>query len=329
MEPGMGRDSDPEDTGAGAVFRSSRRVNFVVRSGAPSRRFSSSRVSRDPMQSLSVDVEAAPPLRPMALGLEDDWSGAVAALAGAQDDWTPVTLIRIEDDKPLDARARVRGGVVYIAYDPDGGGGTAAQVIGIGRDLFALVRSQRAAIGVTIGLTNGARLVSFKSIADLFEPPKATPVEAVSLPDADLPEPEPPQALPPATEATGTNLVPQAAPEAPAPAETAMRDSALRIRALTSPRGFPDSVQDRLAQKLVELGPGIGSAMLFQVEYSDGNAEFLIGFSGTPEHRYDEIEAAVNQALSESRRDINLGITFMAADDPMLPRISRVGLTLG
>jgi hypothetical protein len=102
-----------------------------------------------------------------------------------------------------------------------------------------------------------------------------------------------------------------------------------RLRALTTPRGFPDSIQASLKSALSKLQPSLGAALLFQAEYVDGHSEYLLGFSGAQPDREDEIEAAVNTVLSASpRTDFELGITFLDADDPMVIRISRVGFRL-
>ena len=117
---------------------------------------------------------------------------------------------------------------------------------------------------------------------------------------------------------------------APAPTDAPVQPvGTARLRALTTPRGFPDSVQASLKSALSKLQPSFGAALLFQAEYVDGHSEYLLGFSGAQADREDEIEVAVNAVLSaSSRADFELGITFLDADDPMVVRISRVGFRL-
>lgn len=336
----MGRGSGPEKDEDDAVFRSSRRVTFVVRSGAPSRRFSSSRVSRDPMTSVQVDVKEAP--RQAVLGLEGDWSNIIAELSASPGKTLPLTLEKTGHPDTLPAVALIEGASVYIAAAdepaPDEHEGPA---IVLDRDLFDLVRMRRAVIAVGEGAAKGARLVSYKSLAARLAPeppapkpaapPPAEPKAAVEPEPVKAPEPKPVETPAPVATLAAKAPEPKAEPALPVPAEPApAAEGGTRLKALTAPQGFPDSLQERLAKALTDLGPGIGTALLFQVEYNDGNSEYLLGLAGAPAERNDEIETAVNDALSRSRRrDVSLGITFLAADDPMLPRISRVGLTLG
>jgi hypothetical protein len=220
------------------MFRSSRRVNFVMRSAEGARRFASIRASRDPFASVEVDVRTAE---------------------------TSLNVDQPKRQAPRVSKARPRAEKPALATD------------------------------------TGAR--------------PAPPAEQVAPIDAAR---EGTPAFDPAPE-TSVN---------PAPQEPAAAD-AVRLRALTAPRAFPDALQEGLADALKGLGPDFEAALLFQADYMDGHSEYLLAISGAEIAQQDHIEAVVNTAISSfTRRDVELGMTFLDAEDPMAVRISRVGTRL-
>lgn len=360
-----------------AVFRSSRRVTFVVRSDQGSRSFSNSRVSRDPMEAMQVDVKPDPAPAPRALSLDDDWSEISEALSMSDSLAVGIRVWNRDVADALSSRAVMRDGTGYLAasdIDVDAG----SELVELSRDLFDLVKMRRAVIAIDLNGKGSPRLVSFDSVRDLFdiaepelseEPAPETTVE----PELPRPAPQMPAsgvletavarsktaatpalsnqktasppvpskqkiATPPvpanqktATPPVPANAVKPPAPSAPQPAASAAEPSegASRLRALTAPKGFPDSLQSALVGALRPLAKAFGGALLFQVEYVDGQTEYLVGFAGADVTREPELENAVNAALASApRQGFELGITFLEADDPMIVRISRVGLRL-
>ncbi|MEQ9056410.1 MAG: hypothetical protein RLO38_17080 [Roseovarius confluentis] len=317
-------------------------MKFIVRSGSGARRFSSSRVSRDPMGSTQIEVRKSLSAAPPKLSLDSDWS-AVAKTISESEAGDSVFLLRKDGhDHVLPARAIARNGSAYIAAgetdDADSGG---RQIV-LDHDLFDLVLTQRVAISVDLNGKNPARLISFDGIAEMFMPDGAT-VFADNLQPEPEPEPEPEQLVSsveatsfsePRAEYQAATTANEAEAPRPEPATATAHagdrpEGTVRLRALTSPKGFPDTVQRQLTGSLAELKSGFDAAILFQVEYIDGHTEYLVGFSGADDSVETEIENAVNAALSTSpRMDMELGIAFFDAHDPMVIRISRVGQRL-
>lgn len=338
----MKRGGDPGRQGRDAVFRSSRRVTFVVRSNNAPRRISNAHVSRDPMGSMKVDVKPIPAPVPAALGLDGDWSDIADVMAKLDRQSMVLRLWNRETGDDLPARAVILDKTGYIAaVDADADAGS--ELIEIERHLFASIKSRRAAIAIDLDGLTSPHLVSLDSIPGLFNAAIAPRVKEGDAPAADLgiavtksvSQTGPaPTADPPETRLVPTPLSePQPEPEskqaAAAPGKVPQPEGASRLRALTSPKGFPDSLQAALVDALRPLAVDFKAALLFQVEYVDGQSEYLVGFADSDPTRESILETAVNSALaSVPRHSLELGITFMEAGDPMVVRISRVGLRL-
>ncbi len=316
----MGRDNDTRQDRDNGVFRTSRRVTFVVRSVESQRRLSMSRVSRDPMTSMKVDVRESPP-RPPSLGVGSDWSAVSGFIEGIGATPGRLTAICTETDDCIGALVLSRGAGWYLYHPEDQGEfefQDSAFDVRLDRDLYELLRDRRAVVVIDRRDSTSAKLVSYKSFAS------AKQKDAVASPPASSKALEPASAAPIVEPVAATAVAEQPAETAPTTAPATGVASA-RLRALTSPKGFPDSLQESLSKLLSQISDRFGHAMLLQVEYDGGHLEYLIGFAGAPEHNHAEIEAAVNAALAASRRkDIELGIAFLEPDDPMLTRISRV-----
>lgn len=331
----MKRQGDPGQTGGDAVFRSSRRVSFVVRSNTAPRRVSGTNVSREPMDAMQVDVRPEPAPSPPAFGLDSDWrelSESLSAVASGQD---TLRLWNRESGDAFAAHAAKRDGAFYIvASDAEADPGS--ELIEIEQELFDLVKSGRKAIVVGLEPGNRNRVVATESVRDLFGKP-------AKIQDAPRPPPQPAARPPEKDDKPAQALAaepPRPEPPQPANAQTPPRpaigqtdggapEGASRLRALTAPRGFPDSLQSALVSALRPLSETFHASLLFQVEYIDGQTEYLLGFTRAEAAHEAHLEAAVNAALAAANRpDVELGITFLEADDPMVVRISRVGQQL-
>lgn len=320
----MGRDRETREDPESAVFRSSRRVTFVVRAGSSARRFSSSRVSRDPMGSVQIDVTETKPVKAPKLGLSGDWSAIADRLSTGEGSGVELTFTTGEPGEVLSVMGVVRNGTAYIATTDDKAETGTGDHILLDPSVFEVIRDGRAAIAIEMEGDHSCRLVSYTTFQELLNRPEperpSVEIDAGSTEQRSATDPEPAKSHEVAITQTPQ---PAAADDPVKPSGTA------RLRALTTPRGFPDSIQASLKGVLSKLKPSFGAALLFQAEYVDGHSEYLLGFSGAQADREDEIEVAVNAALSaSSRADFELGITFLDADDPMVVRISRVGFRL-
>lgn len=337
----MTRERDQGQAGQDAVFRSSRRVSFVVRSETASRRFSTSRVSRDPMESMHVDVRPDPAPTPPAFGLDSDWQVLADDLADIAAGHETLRLWSRDAGDAFTASVALRDGAYYIAASGSEANSD-SDLIEIERELFEMLKDHRKAVVVEIGSDKPNRLVSYGSVSELFEnaetesdeptPPSGPDQEAQAQPGPD-PQPEGPISKPP----DNSNAPPVSDPDDRTPTgtgDTSATDSdtgssvtgAARLRALTAPRGFPDSLHTALVSRLEPFADAFKAAMLFQVEYVDGQTEYLVGFTKAERDQEAELEEAVNAALATAgRHDVELGITFLESDDPMVVRISRVG----
>lgn len=220
------------------MFRSSRRVSFVMRSAEGARRFASIRASRDPFASIEVDVRPAE---------------------------TTSAEVRPKRQPPRMSKSHARA--------------------------------------------EQAHPVGERDVAPVTPPERADPVDGKP---SESPNPSP------ASDTTEQRSSPEP-----------VAGDAVRLRALTAPRAFPDALQESLADGLNHLRADFDAALLFQADYMDGHSEYLLAISGARMSQQDNIEAAVNAAMSAyTRRDIELGMTFLDADDPMAVRISRVGTRL-
>ena len=308
----MTHDSDSRDQATGAMFRSSRRVAFVVRSADSQERPPNSRVSRDPMGSDEIDIRDMPPQTTPRLGLEGDWRPVIEAIGDSRD--TTIALETDESGSAMLARVLVVDRRALIAA---GSNDTVEPAVSIflDPDLHDMVRSKRAAIELDLEEARAARLVSYKSVSHLLTD---------DADERDLREDNEEDEA--SSQSVAVDPPVERDDRAPDPKVTLPAEGAARLRALISPRGFPDALEDTLTDALGPLKEFFEAALLFQAEYVDGHTEYLVGFSGVPHDREDKLEDAVNAALAGSRRrDVELGITFLEGHDPMLVRISRVG----
>lgn len=331
----MKRQGDPGRSGHDAVFRSSRRVSFVVRSEKPTRQPSGARVSRDPIESMQVDVRPDPAPPPPAFGLESDWSELSESLEAVVAGEDTLRLWNRDAGDAVAASAAKRHDIFYIAAS-DANADPASELIEIERDLFENVKSRRKAIAISFEQDDRNQVVEFDTVSDLFGGAEERGAASRQSTNA-APATEAAARQPSKRAVTAERIqIPSAAAnsEAPprqttAPAGTSLEGGASRLRALTSPRGFPDSLQSALVTALRPLSENFGAALLFQVEYADGQTEYLVGFATASASHEADLETAVNKALAAANRpDIELGITFLEGGDPMVVRISRVGLQL-
>ena len=102
-----------------------------------------------------------------------------------------------------------------------------------------------------------------------------------------------------------------------------------KLKAVMPPRGFPDSLLLNLREQIKSQKLDRECATLIQIEYVDGQSEYVVAFSGTPASTHDALEALVSEVFSLSKRpDIELGIAFFDANDSIANRISRIGTPL-
>ncbi|MBT8415845.1 MAG: hypothetical protein KJO42_00235 [Silicimonas sp.] len=266
------------------------------------------------MGSVQVDVQEAPSDQPPPLGLDGDWKLVAATVR--QHAPTFLTLENGATDGDIPAGAVVRDRKAYLAVVPAENAGESAATFLLEDSLYDLVRSRSAAIELDLDGNQTPSLLPYKVVAEIIASNEsgegAVPAASEST---DNQQPSP------ADDAT------EAATSAKTASPTA--DGAARLRALTSPKMFPPDLQDHLTDSLDGLKGRFEAAMLFAAEYIDGETEFLVAFWGAKPADEDAIEMAVNTALSSHRRgQTELGITFLAAEDPMVVRISRVGWRL-
>lgn len=186
-----------------------------------------------------------------------------------------------------------------------------------GRAFFELLQGRNVGIAVNVGDPSAETLVSHEEI-DRFCEMLATPNPAAAAGSSGHP----------AAFDASDQMAMADVPQDPAPTPASASNTG-KLRALMAPQGFPDSLQFALTDKLARVAKLCDRALLLRAEYDDGRTGFLVGFSGVKEANRAAIEDAVNDALVSSRRqDIELGIAFLAADDPSLGRISRAGTNL-
>lgn len=239
-------------------------------------------------------MREAPASATKGLGLDDDWSVIDRLALGSSGS---VILINAQTDSTQTARIRRLAQKIFLAAATSADGETHLGEVAIAPDLYASLQSRRAGLEITPDDGHAVRLVPYSAALEVISPsrnqnPDPIPTEAGDRSAASGPPTE----------------------------------GAARLRALTSPKGFPDSLVEALRDRLAAVRAKADAALLFQAEYIDGHSEYLVAFWGAEPGDQDDLEAAVNQALASRKRpDVELGITFMDAEDPMAVRISRVG----
>jgi hypothetical protein len=103
--------------------------------------------------------------------------------------------------------------------------------------------------------------------------------------------------------------------------------AAARPRAFAPPRGLPDAVLTGLDRKLAAAAGLAGAAWLAGVTYEGGGQGHLLAFVGALPGAEAALAAAVGEAMTFSGVEAGvLDVAFLAADDPALARLARVGL---
>ncbi|MGB0497994.1 MAG: SseB family protein [Rubricella sp.] len=111
----------------------------------------------------------------------------------------------------------------------------------------------------------------------------------------------------------------------------ALRDVAAesegRISELTKPGRMPEDLLRALDARLAAMAGIARSAWLSGVVYEEGTRGHLLSVIGAPEAARPAIAEAVGEALRLSGIEAGqLDIAFFAGDDPIVERLSRVGL---
>lgn len=301
----MSRQGDQKDWQKSAVFQTSRRVAFVARAAVRSPRFASDRASRDPMTSLEIDVHNAIPSTPSVLGLESDWSGVLQSIGSKKA--ARFSLQASGSTGSFAAHIAIIEHAAFLLPGDFEAAGDLSTHLMLDHELYDLLAGRKGALEIQLAPPHETKFISFSELSE-------------RLPHDDgsrHPEPEQPAV-------TGTPAIRE-----PDNAADTNINTAERLRALTSPKTFPASLKKMLSHSLGSIDGAFETALLFQAEYVDGHSEYLIGLCGAEEHLVPSIEATVNRALTEFEDEVvELGIAFFDADDPMVIRISRVGLIL-
>jgi hypothetical protein len=93
------------------------------------------------------------------------------------------------------------------------------------------------------------------------------------------------------------------------------------------PQSVPEALLAGLDRKLAASGGMAQMAWLVSVRYDDGSRGHLLAFVGAIAAAEPALAAAVAEALTFSGIEAGaIDVTFLAGDDPIVPRIARVGL---
>lgn len=100
-----------------------------------------------------------------------------------------------------------------------------------------------------------------------------------------------------------------------------------RPRDLSAPHGIPQELLTSLDRKLAMAAGLAQAAWLVAVGYDDGTKGHMLAFIGAVPGTEAALAAAVSEALTFSGIEAGtLDVTFLGADDPVMPRLARVGL---
>lgn len=93
------------------------------------------------------------------------------------------------------------------------------------------------------------------------------------------------------------------------------------------PDGLPLALLAALDRRIAQ-GEGLAeAAWLARVDWSDGTAGHLLAFVGARPGSEEPLAAGVNAAVALSGHEgVRLDVTFLAAGDPVIARLARVGL---
>ena len=100
-----------------------------------------------------------------------------------------------------------------------------------------------------------------------------------------------------------------------------------RPLALHPPKGLPASLLTALDRRLAQ-GEGVArAAWLAAVDWSDGSRGHLLAFVGARAGSEETLAAGINAAVALSGAEgVRLDVTFLPDGDPVIDRLSRVGL---
>ena len=163
----MGRDSDPNEQGLGAVFHTNRRSPFAVRNPQePKLDFK----KRAAPKALDRTRKPSPRRGTHAkLGLDGNWNRITEAVTSSNGRTIGLTFGVDQSDEILLAQAVAKNTTTYFAASDNDQIETKGRKIILDGDLFEIIRSKSAVIAMDLGDANSARLVSYKSVAELFE----------------------------------------------------------------------------------------------------------------------------------------------------------------
>jgi hypothetical protein len=100
-----------------------------------------------------------------------------------------------------------------------------------------------------------------------------------------------------------------------------------RIETLTVPKGVPEALLAALDRKLARAAGLAASAWLSGVTYADGRRGHLLAIIDAEDGAEAALAAEIAEALTFAGLDAGeLDVVFLAADDPVTDRLSRVGL---
>ena len=100
-----------------------------------------------------------------------------------------------------------------------------------------------------------------------------------------------------------------------------------RPRDLSAPLGIPKALLASLDRKLAMAAGLAQAAWLVAVGYDDGTKGHMLAFVGAVPGAESALARAVSEALTFSGIEAGtLDVTFLGSDDPVMPRLARVGL---
>ncbi|MFD2740832.1 SseB family protein [Sulfitobacter aestuarii] len=100
-----------------------------------------------------------------------------------------------------------------------------------------------------------------------------------------------------------------------------------KIAQVLPPRGLPESLIAAIDAKLATATGMAAGAFLVGVEYEGGGRGHLLGFVGAILRAQDALVRAASEALTFSGIEAGaMDVGFFGPDDPVVPRLARVGL---
>ena len=262
----MGRDSDPHEQGLGAVFHTNRRSPFAVRNPQESKFEHKKRAAP---KALDKTRKPSPRRGTHAkLGLDGNWSRITEAVEASNGHSIGLTFGIDQSDEIFIAQAVASRQTTYFAAASDDNQiETDGRKIILDGDLFEIIRSKSAVIAMDLGDAKSARLVSYKSVAEIFER-AAEPVpdadnDTASNDSPDVPEKEPLQepAEAPEPEVVATEPEPptEVTPEPPVEAETEVQPEPLAEpeEPVDEPRPAPETAAEPEPKAEPEIEPAI------------------------------------------------------------------------